>query len=174
MEKGGVMDKPQNVKNVGGCEEESQNSLPYGAQKPRKPPQAFLDMAGKGRVKGNPNRLTKTMKMAIEEAFEKAGGVDYLVNMAVNGTASDRQAFLALVGRLLPLQVNSNIDAKIRVELPWLMSRGIGKVQASDTESLALVGKSQKDQDISDGEVIDGDTGRLIGDSAHADGGNDV
>ena len=103
---------------------------------------AFLAEMGKGRTKGQPNRLTRTMKEAIEQAFDKAGGVDYLVKLA-HGTSSDRQAFAALIGRLLPMQVNSNIDQRIRVELPWLAARGIGKVQAGEADALALVGKGR-------------------------------
>ena len=90
------------------------------------------------------------MKEAIEQAFEKAGGVDYLVRLA-NGTSSDRQAFAALIGRLLPMQVNSNIEARIRVELPWLASRGIGKVEAIEAEALQHVGKGRVIEHAADG-----------------------
>lgn len=103
---------------------------------------AFVEAMGQGRKKGQVNRLTRTMKEAIEQAFEKAGGVDYLVRLA-NGTSSDRQAFAALIGRLLPMQVNSNIEARIRVELPWLASRGIGKVDPEGVHALQLVGKGR-------------------------------
>ena len=105
-------------------------------------PPAFAAEIGKGRPRGIQNRLTRTMKEAIEQAFDKAGGVDYLVKLA-HGTSSDRQAFAALIGRLLPMQVNSNIDQRIRVELPWLAQRGIGKVNAGEAEALQLVGKGR-------------------------------
>jgi hypothetical protein len=114
---------------------------PVSSSKPELPA-AFAECVGKGRPKGIQNRLTRTMKAAIEEAFEKAGGVDYLVRMS-DGTATDRQAFMALIGRLLPMQVNSNIDQRIRVELPWLAARGIGKVDSSEAGALALVGKGR-------------------------------
>ena len=105
-------------------------------------PPAFVEAIGKGRPKGQPNRLTKTMKEAIEKAFQNVGEHLYLEKMA-NGTATDRQAFMALIGRLLPMQVNSNIEARIRVELPWLASRGIGKVEAIEAEALQHVGKGR-------------------------------
>lgn len=114
-------------------------------------PPAFVDAIGKGRPRGIQNRLTRTMKEAIEQAFDKAGGVDYLVKLA-HGTSSDRQAFAALIGRLLPMQVNSNIDQRIRVELPWLAARGIGKVQAVEAEALQHVGKGR----IIDAEPAEG------------------
>ena len=34
-----------------------------------------------GRVKGQPNKLTASIKEAIEGAFNKLGGVDYLVKV---------------------------------------------------------------------------------------------
>lgn len=118
---------------------------------------AFVEAMGQGRKKGQVNRLTRTMKEAIEQAFDKAGGVDYLVKLA-NGTSSDRQAFAALIGRLLPLQVNSNIDQRIRVELPWLAARGIGKVQAGEADALALVGKGRTiDSEAAVGQGAAGD-----------------
>lgn len=112
------------------------------ADKTQDLPPAFVEAIGKGRPRGIQNRLTRTMKEAIEQAFDKAGGVDYLVKLA-HGTSSDRQAFAALIGRLLPMQVNSNIDQRIRVELPWLAARGIGKVQAIEAEALQHVGKGR-------------------------------
>lgn len=115
-------------------------------------PPAFVEAIGKGRPRGIQNRLTRTMKEAIEQAFDKAGGVDYLVKLA-HGTSSDRQAFAALIGRLLPMQVNSNIDQRIRVELPWLAARGIGKVQAIEAEALQHVGKGRTiDAETPDGQ----------------------
>ena len=104
--------------------------------------EAFKKHVGGGRPKGLQNRLTRTMKEAIEKAFDNVGGPAYLEKMA-NGTATDRQAFMALIGRLLPMQVNSNIDQRIRVELPWLAARGIGKVQAIEAEALQHVGKGR-------------------------------
>jgi hypothetical protein len=65
--------------------------------------------AGKGRQKGSMNRLTRTIKEAIEAAFEKAGGVDYLARMA------DEQpvAFMTLLGKVLPTQIDANVKADI-------------------------------------------------------------
>lgn len=134
-------------------EKEAQKALLYAgsgsepepeapADKRENLPPAFVDAIGKGRPKGLQNRLTRTMKEAIEKAFDNVGGPAYLEKMA-NGTATDRQAFMALIGRLLPMQVNSNIDQRIRVELPWLAARGIGKVQAGEAEALQHVGKGR-------------------------------
>ena len=60
--------------------------------------------AGKGRPKGVTNKLTKTVKEAIEAAFEQVGGADYLARMAIQ----EPTAFMTLLGKILPQQVNMN------------------------------------------------------------------
>lgn len=76
--------------------------VPSGAK--RRPP-----AAGKGRQKGSTNRLTRTVKEAIEAAFDKVGGADYLAKMAIE----QPQAFMTLLGKILPTQVNANIEGQI-------------------------------------------------------------
>lgn len=58
--------------------------------------------AGRGRPKGAPNKVTKQLKDMILTALDDAGGVKYLKTQAV----SNPTAFLTLVGKVLPLQVN--------------------------------------------------------------------
>jgi hypothetical protein len=60
--------------------------------------------AGKGRPKGATNKLTKTVKEAIEAAFDQVGGPDYLAEMA----REQPVAFMTLLGKILPQQVNMN------------------------------------------------------------------
>ena len=55
-----------------------------------------------GRRAGTLNKTTKIVKEAILEAFEEVGGVDYLALMATE----EPKAFLSLLGKVLPLQVN--------------------------------------------------------------------
>lgn len=60
-----------------------------------------------GRAKGTPNKLTRSIKQAIEIAFETVGGPDYLAKMAVEQPA----AFMTLLGKVLPTQLeHSNPD----------------------------------------------------------------
>jgi hypothetical protein len=74
--------------------------------------------AGKGRPKGSPNKATAEVKQMILDALEGAGGVDYLMEQAKEKPA----AFLTLVGKVLPLQVNGagpdgeHLFSGIRVE----------------------------------------------------------
>lgn len=62
----------------------------------RKPPNA-----GKGRVKGVPNKITADVKAMVLEALGKAGGADYLLKQS----ESNPTAFLTLVGKVLPMTV---------------------------------------------------------------------
>lgn len=57
---------------------------------------------GRGRPKGAQNKMTKALKEMILEALDRAGGVDYLLEQA----GDNPNAFLTLVGKVLPLQVN--------------------------------------------------------------------
>ena len=59
------------------------------------------------RPKGAQNKITRDMKEAILEAFEKAGGVDYLVQHAKFNPAS----FVKLLGRIVPAEVRAEIAA---------------------------------------------------------------
>ena len=54
-----------------------------------------------GRRKGTPNRLTVCIKTAIEGAFAKVGGEEFLVKVA----REDPRTFCALLGRVLPAQL---------------------------------------------------------------------
>lgn len=59
--------------------------------------------AGKGRKKGVPNKVTGALKDMILTALSDAGGVEYLKAQA----EKNPNAFLGLVGKVLPLQVSS-------------------------------------------------------------------
>jgi hypothetical protein len=60
-----------------------------------------------GRAKGTPNKLTRDIREAIEQALWKAGGRDYLVRVAKRRP----DVFLALVGKILPSEVKMSVLA---------------------------------------------------------------
>ena len=75
----------------------------------RRPP-----AAGKGRVKGTPNKVTREVKEMITQALDKAGGVAYLVRCAKDPKTAP--AFLTLVGKVLPLQVTGAGGGPLQIQ----------------------------------------------------------
>lgn len=69
--------------------------------------------AGKGRPKGSSNKLTKSVREAILVAFEQVGGAEYLATMAVQ----QPQAFMTLLGKVLPTQIDANVNDKRSITL---------------------------------------------------------
>ena len=85
-----------------------------------------------GRPKGVPNKLTQTLKAAVERAARDChpqGLAGWLVDRA-NGSIGDRQIFAALVGKVIPIQVNQSVEGGISINLNWLGGRAIGTVAA--------------------------------------------
>lgn len=67
--------------------------------------------AGKGRPKGTPNKQTAAIKDMILQALDEAGGVAYLRARAIDTPT----AFLALVGKVLPMQVTGEGGGPLQV-----------------------------------------------------------
>ena len=67
----------------------------------RKPPRA-----GMGRPKGSPNKITKTIRDALEAAFHEAGAEEYLLRQA----EANPQAFMTLLAKLLPAQIMAEVS----------------------------------------------------------------
>ncbi len=61
---------------------------------------------GAGRKRGVPNKLTAHVREAVENAFSAVGGADYLVKVA----EEDPRTFCTLLGKILPTQVDAQID----------------------------------------------------------------
>ncbi len=59
-----------------------------------------------GRAKGTPNKLTGSLREAILGALEAAGGQAYLEKLA----KSDPRTFCALLGKILPTQLEATTD----------------------------------------------------------------
>ena len=69
--------------------------------------------AGKGRVKGTRNKVTKALKVMILEALDKAGGVEYLLKQAKNKPV----AFMNLLGKVMPLQITGPGGGPVLVDV---------------------------------------------------------
>ncbi len=66
-----------------------------------------------GRAAGTPNAMTKTLKEMILQALDDAGGVAYLQRQAEENPGP----FLALVGKVLPLQVTGSDGGPITLNV---------------------------------------------------------
>jgi hypothetical protein len=64
---------------------------------------------GKGRKKGVPNKVTGALKDMILQALENKGGVAYLEKQADENPT----AFVTLLGKVLPLQVNADVNSTV-------------------------------------------------------------
>lgn len=100
---------------------------PSKVVKSAKPPNA-----GKGRVKGVPNKMTKALKEMILQALNEAhedGGIEYLKEQAGKNPA----AFLTLVGKVLPLTLAGDSDNPVqqRVLLEFVKTDAGGQDKAS-------------------------------------------
>ncbi len=73
--------------------------------------------AGKGRIKGVPNKTTALLKDAILRAAEAAGGGDGLVGYLTTQATENPAPFLALLGKVLPMQVAGADGGALQVEL---------------------------------------------------------
>lgn len=125
-----------------------------------------------GRQKGVPNRVTRTIKEAVEMAARDChpkGLAGWLVERA-QGSLGDRQIFAAMVNKAMPLQVQANVDGGIRLELGWLAGRQVGTVAAQIPAQPAQVLDLQRENDGTY-RIIDQDTpaeGAPAGDDANS------
>jgi len=95
------------------------------------------------REAGVRNRLTN-LRDAVLEAFDQVGGAQYLAKLA-QGSSSDRAAFVSLVSKVLPTQINADVSGGIQVQLSWLGSRNIGATASQTIEQVSQVVDLQRD-----------------------------
>lgn len=69
--------------------------------------------AGKGRKRGSPNKLTRDVKLAIENAFVEVGGEKYLVKIAKEQPA----VFCRLLGQIIPKEITGPGGGPVPVAL---------------------------------------------------------
>lgn len=69
---------------------------------------ANLTNAGKGRVKGVPNKVTTLAKRAIAEAFDELGGKAALVEWAKLNDDNMKVFYATIWPKIIPLQVEAD------------------------------------------------------------------
>ena len=80
-------------------------------------PKVGLDRSKTGRAKGTPNKTTALLKDAILKAAEGAGGKDGLVGYLQAQASENPGPFLALLGKVLPMQIGGDPDNPVVVSI---------------------------------------------------------
>jgi len=70
---------------------------------------------GAGRPKGSLDKGNALIRVMVADALNKAGGVDYLVRQSKEKPV----AFLALVGKVLPVQIAGDPTAPVKISFTW-------------------------------------------------------
>ena len=102
-----------------------------------------------GRPKGTPNRVTRSIREAVEKASHEChprGLAGWLLERS-RGGIQDRQIFAAMVMKALPLQVQANVDGTVKIELGWLGGRNVGATTAQIAGDRSQVLEMQADSD---------------------------
>ena len=84
------------------------------AKSGRQPP------AVRGNRKGVPNKATAALKDMILKALDESGGVNYLVARAKDQRTAS--AFLALIGKVLPMTIAGDPDNPAKIIFEWKQS----------------------------------------------------
>ena len=104
---------------------------------------------GPGRPKGGSNRVTRTIREAVEKAAREChadGLAGWLVERA-QGSLGDRQIFAQMVNKAMPLQVQANVGGGVQIQLSWLGQRQIGTTVAQQAEQRTQVLDLQAETD---------------------------
>lgn len=91
---------------------------------------SLANLTSKGRPKGVPNKIPRTIREAILAATQPGkchpdGLEGWLIDRA-NGGIEDRKIFGAMVSRALPIEVTGTDGGPIKIDLGWLSQRRIG------------------------------------------------
>lgn len=106
--------------------------------------------AGKGRVKGTPNKTTALLKDAILRAAEAAGedkaGKGGLIGYCTFLAKEEPKAFTTLLGKVLPMQVTGPNDGPIAIDVSRL--KGMSDEELSVLErALVQIGVAEGDSE---------------------------
>ena len=78
---------------------------------------------GPGRPKGSPNKTTALLKDAILQAACNAGGAGGLVGyLERQASGKNPVAFMALLGKVLPMQVSGEGGGPVKMIVEWAKS----------------------------------------------------
>lgn len=79
-----------------------------------------------GRKKGTPNKTTALLKDAILKAADNAGGPQGLIGYLQTQAAANPGPFMALLGKVLPMQIGGDPDNPIPVNFTTVYEKANG------------------------------------------------
>ena len=97
---------------------------------------SLANLTARGRPKGVPNKLTKSIKEAVLEAVQPGachedGLKGWLIDRSQGGI-EDRKIFAAVVSRVIPVELTGADGGPVKLELGWLTERRIGYGEVVD------------------------------------------
>jgi hypothetical protein len=96
-------------------------------------PKVGLDRSKTGRAKGTPNRTTALLKDAVLKAADKAGGDKGLVGYLTAQATANPGPFMALLGKVLPLQVEGGLTHEVGNSVSELLKAIDGRTRGIPT-----------------------------------------
>lgn len=81
---------------------------------------------GSGRKPGTPNKITRVMREDWLEAYEKRGGIEYLLRL-------DDETFAKGLLRMIPNEVAAKLEAEVRLRVIDHSDRKKGAGDGSET-----------------------------------------
>lgn len=132
-------------------QQDSAPNQPAPAARPARRPHPAAFKPGQsgnpaGKPKGTVNRVTASIKEAIEQACAPGachpeGLAGWLIERAQSDSVQDRAIFAGLVSKALPAQLQASVQhGGVVVQLGWLQHRGVGR---GTLASQSVVGDSQ-------------------------------
>lgn len=90
---------------------------------------SLANLTGTGRKKGQPNKITKTIREAVLEAVQPGachehGFAGWLIERSQGGI-EDRKIFAGVVSRVIPVEITGAGGGPIKIDLGWLSGRNV-------------------------------------------------
>jgi len=90
---------------------------------------------GPGRPKGTSNRITNDVRAMVLEALDRAGGADYLLEQS----REQPQAFMALLGKCLPRELNVAHTVTLESLLDEVHARRVARLRGDQVPAPAVI-----------------------------------